>query len=202
MYDLIIIGAGPAGITASIYAVRKKMYFTVLTSDVGGQTLWTSNIENYTGYLFLTGQELVEKFRDHLKNIEVREGERVLSLKKEGDAFRIITTKREYLSRTALISSGKMPRRLGIPGEEEFRNKGVAYCATCDAPLFADMTVAVAGGGNSALDAALQLEHIARKVYVINIEPQFRGDPVMAEKVENLMFQNMQKIQVLLQIAK
>jgi NADH-dependent peroxiredoxin subunit F len=186
MYDLIIIGAGPAGITAGIYAVRKRMNFLVITRDLGGQTNWTKNIENYTGFHLISGCDLVKRFKEHLSHydVQVKEGERATLVKKEGDVVRVTTTKGTYETRTLVLTTGMVHRQLGVPGESKFIGKGIAYCATCDAPLFQDMDVAVIGGGNSALDAVLQLTKIARKVYVLDREPKFRADPIVVEKVE------------------
>ncbi len=186
MYDLIIIGAGPAGITASVYAARKKMNFIVITVDVGGQAAWSGDIENYTGYQFITGPELAMKFEDHMLNygITLKENEPVVELKRFSDRILVRTGKGEYESRAAIIASGKVSRELGVPGEKEFKNKGLTYCATCDGPLFSGKDVAVIGGGNSALDAALQLMKIARRVYIINNTEKLGGDDVMREKVE------------------
>ncbi|MBN1621719.1 MAG: FAD-dependent oxidoreductase [Endomicrobiales bacterium] len=187
MYDLIIIGAGPAGITASIYAARKKMNFLVISKDIGGQTNWTKNIENYTGYLFITGDDLVKKFSEHLKrfNIQIKEFESVTAVEKEEDFIKVITEKNEYKTKAVIIASGRTPRKLGVKGEEEFRNKGVAYCATCDAPMFAGKDVLVVGGGNAAIDAAIQLMKIANKVYIADIDSQLKADPIMVEKIKN-----------------
>ena len=187
IYDLIIVGAGPAGITAGVYAARKRMDFLVITGDIGGQTAWSGDIENYTGYQFVTGPELVRKFEEHMRSYDanVKEGEVVAEVERLGEIISIKTNKaREYQAKTVIIASGKRSKELGIPGEKEFKNKGVTYCATCDGPLFNAKTVAVIGGGNSALDAALQLERIARKVYVINNAPQLGGDTIMRQKVE------------------
>ncbi len=186
MYDLIIIGAGPAGITAAVYAARKKMNFLVITQDIGGQAAWSGDIENYTGYQFVTGPELVSKFEEHMRKyqIEAKEGEETVDLEKAGDIIRVRTSKAAYEAKTVIIASGKVSRALGVPGEKEYKNKGLTYCATCDGPLFAGKDVAVIGGGNSALDAALQLMKIARKVYIINNTPKLGGDPVMREKIE------------------
>lgn len=186
IYDLIIIGAGPAGITASVYAARKRMDFIVLTQDIGGQTIWSGDIENYTGYQFISGIDLAEKLEEHVKkyNIEVRENEPVSSIEKEGDIITVATPKGTYQSRTAIIASGKKARELNVPGEKEFRNRGLAYCATCDAPLFAGKDVAVIGGGNSALEAVLQLIKIANRIVVINNISKLGGDAIMKEKVE------------------
>jgi len=185
MFDLIIIGAGPAGITASVYAARKKMNFLVITQDIGGQTAWSGDVENYTGYQFITGPDLVAKFEEHMRkyDIPVKENESVISLKKKGDVVYVKTSKSDYETRTAVIASGKKSKELNVPGEKEFKNKGLSYCATCDGPLFTAKVVAVIGGGNSAMDAALQLMRIAKHIYIINVAPELTGDAIMQEKV-------------------
>lgn len=184
--DLIIIGAGPAGITAAVYAARKRLDFSVLTGDIGGQAAWSGDIENYTGYQFIAGPDLALKFREHLQKFEfdLREGVAVGSVEKNGDEFSVgISDGQTLSSKTVIIASGKRPRLLNIPGEAEFKNRGVTYCATCDGPLFAGKDVAVIGGGNSALDAALQMMKIAKKTYLINVNPELAGDAVMRDKV-------------------
>lgn len=185
MFDLIIIGAGPAGITASVYAARKKMNFLVITKDIGGQAAWSGDIENYIGYQFITGPELVGKFEEHMRKygIELKENEKVIELKRKENGVEVKTDKGAYEAKTAVIASGKRSRELGVPGEVEFKNRGLTYCATCDAPLFAGKDVAVIGGGNSALDATLQLIRIAKHIYLINITPALTGDAIMREKV-------------------
>lgn len=187
MYDLIIIGAGPAGITAGVYAARKKMDFLVITKDIGGQAAWSGDIENYTGYQFITGPELAEKFEEHMRKfgIQLKENEEVAELQKTGDKISIKTDKAEYMTKAAIIASGKRVKELGVAGEKEFRNRGLTYCATCDAPLFTDMDVAVIGGGNSALDAALQLMKIAKHVYIINNTAGLSGDAIMQEELNS-----------------
>ncbi len=186
MYDLIIIGAGPAGITAAIYAIRKKINLLVISKDVGGQTTWSGDIENYTGYQLVTGPELTSKFEEHMRKyaIPFKEGEDVADVKRIDDKIIVKTDKGTYESNTAIIASGKRSRQLNIPGEKEFKNRGLTYCATCDAPFFAGKNVAVIGGGNSALDATLQLIRIANRVYLVNIAARLTGDPVMIEKVQ------------------
>ena len=186
MYDLIIIGAGPAGITASVYAGRKKMQLLVISRDIGGQAAWSSDIENYTGYQFITGTELVAKFEEHMRkyDIPMKENETVTEVKKANNIISVKTDKGTYGAKSVIIASGKRSKELGVPGDKEFKNRGLTYCATCDGPLFSDKAVAVIGGGNSALDAALQLIKIAKKVYVINITDSLTGDAVMREKVE------------------
>lgn len=186
MYDLIIIGAGPAGITAAVYAARKRLNFLVISKDIGGQTAWSGDVENYTGYQFITGPELAAKFEEHMRRykVEVREGEGALEVKKTDKVIRVRTDKGEYEANTIIIASGKFSRELGVPGEREFKNKGITYCATCDAPLFSGKDVAVIGGGNSALDATLQLMKIAKRIYIINNTACLGGDAIMREKVE------------------
>ncbi|MFH1791004.1 MAG: FAD-dependent oxidoreductase [Candidatus Omnitrophota bacterium] len=187
MHDLIIIGAGPAGITASVYAARKRMAFAVISVDIGGQTSWSGDVENYTGYQFVSGPELAGKFADHMKqySIDVREGEKAAGIARNGDNFTVTTDSGVYHAKSVIIATGKRSKELGVPGEKEFKNKGLTYCATCDGPLFSGKDVAVIGGGNSALDAALQLRRIARKVYVVNNTDRLGGDPIMREKVLN-----------------
>jgi len=186
MNDLIIIGAGPAGITASVYAARKRIDFMVISKDIGGQAAWSGDIENYTGYQFITGPELSDKFEEHLRkfNIRVNEGEEAAELKKTGDNITVITNKGSYQARSVIIASGKRTRQLNVPGEVEFKNKGLSYCATCDAPFFSGKAVAVIGGGNSGLDAAIQLMRIASHIYLINAAGQLTGDPIMQEAVK------------------
>jgi alkyl hydroperoxide reductase subunit F len=193
MKDLIIVGAGPAGITAAVYAARKKLDFSVITGDIGGQAAWSGDIENYTGYQFITGPDLALKFKEHLQNFDfdLQEGMEVTKIARENpnlpagrQGFKIQTSKGDVLTaQTVIVASGKRSRMLNVPGEVEFKNRGVTYCATCDGPLFAGRDVAVIGGGNSALDAAIQMMKIASKVYLININPGLGGDAVMQEKI-------------------
>ncbi|MGC8976857.1 MAG: NAD(P)/FAD-dependent oxidoreductase [Candidatus Ratteibacteria bacterium] len=188
IYELIIIGAGPAGITAGIYAARKKIDFIILTKDIGGQASLSWEIENYIGYQFITGPELVEKFIQHIKefNVDIRENEPVKKIINENEKFRILSEKGEYLSKTIIIATGRKPRKLNVKGEEEFKNKGITYCATCDAPLFKNKIVSVIGGGNAGLDAVLQLSRIAKKIYLIEIKSELTGDKFVIEKIKNI----------------
>lgn len=184
LYELIIIGAGPAGITAAVYAARKRLNFLVVTQDIGGQTLLSADIENYTGYQFITGPELVAKFEEHMRQFSVplKENEPVLKITKDKDTIAVKTDKDTYQSKTIIIASGRRARKLEVPGEDRLMNKGISYCATCDGPLFKDKDITVIGGGNSALDAALQMIKIAKSVTIVNINPQMSGDPIMLEK--------------------
>ncbi len=186
MYDLIIIGAGPAGITAAVYAARKKMKTLVITKNIGGYASLSSAVENYIGYQFISGLELVKKFEEHLKSfdVEIKENTEVLCVRKLNNHFKVETDKGEYECLTAIVATGRKPKLLGVPGEVKFRNRGVTYCATCDAPLFAGRDVAVIGGGNSAMDAAIQLMSIANKIYLININDDLSGDEVLIEKIK------------------
>ncbi|MFH1125914.1 MAG: FAD-dependent oxidoreductase, partial [Candidatus Altiarchaeota archaeon] len=187
MYDMVIVGAGPAGITAAIYAARKKLKTLVISKNVGGQAALSGSIENYTGYQLIPGTELAEKFHEHIHSfgVEHAENEEATSIEKKGSQFFVKTNKSEYQSRTIVLALGGKPRLMNVPGEREFKNKGITYCATCDAPLFAEKDVTVIGGGNSALDATIQLMSIAKKIYLITINNELVGDSVMIEKVKN-----------------
>jgi len=185
VYDLIILGGGPAGITAAIYAARKKLDFLVITLDVGGQAAWSGDIENYTGYQFITGPDLALKFQEHMDvfGIAVKNPERAVDVYKEGDLVKIKTDLGEYCAKSAIIATGKRPRPLSVPGESEFKNKGVTYCAICDGPIYKSKDVLVVGGGNSALDAVIALARICPKVHVVNMTESLTADAVMVEAV-------------------
>jgi len=187
MKDLIIIGAGPAGMTAAIYAARKKLDFTIVSINVGGQMAWSGSIENYPAYHFIVGPELAKKFEDHMEEykIDFKEGLDIKKVEKNGADFKVITsTGEEMQARTIIVASGKKPRLLGVPGEGKFNRKGIAYCATCDGPLFTGKEVAVVGGGNSGLDAVLQMIRLCPKVYLIEAGPELKGDKILQEKVK------------------
>ncbi len=187
MHDLIIIGAGPAGLTAAIYAARKKLNTLVLAKDVGGQAALSWEVENYLGYNLVSGAELVKKFREHVEKfgVDFKEGKEVTSLRPVDSGFEVSAGEEKFQGRAVIVASGKTPKRLNVPGEKEFAGRGVAYCATCDAPLFKGKDVAVVGGGNAALDATFQLTKIANRVYLINTDPVLGGDEVTREKVKS-----------------
>lgn len=190
MYDSIIIGAGPAGLTAAIYLARKKIKFLLISEDIGGQAAMSGSIENYPGFKSIAGINLISKFQKQLKDLGV-EGityEKVVLIEKEKNLFLVNTEEKKYISRTVIITSGKLPRKLNVPGEKEFTGRGVAYCATCDAPNFKNLPVAVVGGGNSALDSVLQLSKYTKKIYLINLGDELIGDAIMQEKVKKLGF--------------
>jgi NADH-dependent peroxiredoxin subunit F len=186
MYDVVIIGAGPAGMTAAVYTARKKLSTLLLSKDVGGQTLWTNDIENYMGYQFIEGADLVEKFEQQVRQfpIDVKIEEDVVGLTSIEGGFEVRTANGEtYRAKTAIITSGKRPRLLGVPGEERLRGRGVTYCSTCDGPLFEGMKVAVVGGGNSAMEAVIDMLKIAEHVYMVSLTP-LTGDPLLIDRVK------------------
>lgn len=185
MHDLIILGAGPAGMTAGIYAARKQLNTLIITKDIGGQTNWTSKVENYMGYTPMNVPELMDKFEEHLRydNVKMEFADVKQIVKIEGGFGIEADALRDCEARSIVIATGKTPRMLDVPGEREFIGKGVAYCATCDAPLFSGMDVAVVGGGNAGVDAAIQLMKIASKVYLIEMSSSLRADEVLQDKV-------------------
>lgn len=184
MHDVIIIGGGPAGLTAAIYCARRHLKTTVLTKDIGGQITRTEKIENYPGFESISGVELATKFFNQAKKFGAEflfEGAEKIT--KTQDGFKVKTSRQEFETRSIILAFGKSPRELGVTGEEKFKGRGVSYCATCDAPFFKDKTVVVVGGGNSALDAALLSSSVAKQVYLIN-RSDFRGEEIMIEKVK------------------
>lgn len=190
MHDLIIIGSSAAGISASIYGARRRLNFKIITKDIGGEVATSGEIENWPGIIHTNGIELARRFKEHAiaNNVVIEEGKKVGSVKKESGAFAISGENAdgsvfEEKSKTVLIATGVHPKELNIPGEKEFRNKGVSYCSVCDGPVFAEKVVATIGGGNSALESALMLADIASKVYLINKNPKFKGEQVLIDKV-------------------
>ncbi len=187
LYDLVIVGAGPAGLTAAVYAARKKLDTLLISKDIGGQTLLTSDIENYMGYHYISGKELAAKFEEQVKKypIDIAVGEEVTSLRKEGDDFVLSTpTGKTIKGRAVIVATGKRSRPLNVPGERELVGRGVSYCAVCDAPLFAGKDVIVVGAGNSGATAVVDLLKIANRIYVVDIMPTWRADPVLVERIE------------------
>jgi len=169
MYDVIIIGAGPAGITSAVYAARKMMNGLIISKEIGGQSSLDWHVENYEGYQFISASELVKKFDDHVKefDIELRQGEQVTSIQRTNNYFIVSTADQRFETLSVIIATGRKPKTLDVAGEREYTGRGVSYCATCDAPFFSDKTVAVVGGGNAALHAIIQLISLAKKIFVI-----------------------------------
>jgi thioredoxin reductase (NADPH) len=185
IYDVIIVGAGPAGLTAGIYASRRTLKTLVIGKTLGGQVVVSHHIENYPGFRKIAGLKLMEKMEKQVKRfgVEIIEDE-VLSVKEHGDKFVVKIPEKEFETKTVIFAFGKTPRSLNVPGEKHLECKGVSYCATCDAPLYKKKIVAVIGGGNSALDGALLLSKIAKKVYLIHRRDEFRGFESTVEKLK------------------
>jgi len=188
IYDLVIIGGGPAGITAGIYALRQKLKTLMITKDFGGQmNRKVVKIENFPGFPEISGKDLIEKFVSHLKKypIEIEMGE-VVEIKKDKEIFRVkVKSKRDFFSKTVIVASGANPRSLGVRGEREFLGKGVSYCPLCDAPLFKDKVVAVIGGGNAGFEAASFLTEYAKKVYILEFSGQVKAEKEIQERAQN-----------------
>jgi len=187
-YDLIIIGAGPAGLSASIYASRYKLNHLVLGVSPGGQMGEIYEIENYPGFPSISGRELIEKFLEHSKKFgaEIR-NESVVKIKKnETGLFEVETSFGIYQAQALIMAMGAVYRKMNIPGEKEYTGKGVSYCATCDAIFFKGKTVSVVGGGNSTVVVALELADFAKKVYLIHRGEKMSAEPAWLEKLNNL----------------
>ncbi|MBU4299539.1 FAD-dependent oxidoreductase [Patescibacteria group bacterium] len=187
MYDLIIVGGGPAGITAGIYAVRQKMNALLITKDFGGQLVRKAGlIENYPGFEGISGLDLIQKFEKHLRKFSIDiKLDQVAKIEKRGNIFLALTqSKDKRESKTVIIASGADPRQLEVPGEKEFIGKGVSYCTLCDAPLFSNKTVAVIGGGNSGFEAAIALDKWAKKIYILETGPEVRVEKENQEAVK------------------
>jgi thioredoxin reductase (NADPH) len=187
LYDLIIIGAGFAGYSAAIYSVRYSMKTLIIASELGGIVTEAHKVENYPGYRSISGLELMQKFEQHARDLgaEIMVDE-VVAIIKEGDIFKLHTQNLKiYEAKTVIIASGTKKKKLGIPGQDNFDAKGVHYCATCDAPFYRNKTVAVIGGGNSALTAADLLMRYAQKVYIIYRGTELKAEPAVADPVLN-----------------
>lgn len=186
MYDLMILGGGPAGMTAAVYAARKKLETLLLSKDIGGQVNWTLGIENYMGYQFIEGTELISKFEQQVKQfpIDMKIGQSVSALSRNGKNYEITTESGDtYGAKAVIIATGKRPRPLNVPGEDRLKGRGVTYCAICDGPIFSGMNVAIIGGGNSALEAVDDMLKVAERVYLISITP-LTGDQVLIDKIK------------------
>ena len=186
--DVLIVGAGPAGLAAAIYAGRSQLDTLVLDQMMpGGQLLITEEIENYPGfYEGITGFELSEKFRQHAEKFGARieNGKPVESVDLDGDIFVVKAGGEEFRGKTLIWAAGSTPRKLNVPGEAEFVGRGVSYCAVCDGAFFKDRTVAVVGGGDSALEEALYLTKFAKKVYLIHRRDKFRAVKIIQDRVK------------------
>jgi alkyl hydroperoxide reductase subunit F len=189
MYDLVIVGGGPGGIAAGIYAARKKMKTALVTDSFGGQSTVSAGIENWIGTKTISGFDLAKSLEEHLRaqqGIDIVEPDRVVAVAKKDDGTFALSTKEGATLETkyVILASGSRRRRLGIPGEDAFDGKGVVFCTTCDAPLFGGQTVAVVGGGNSALESVLDLIPYAAKIYLLVRGDALKGDPVTQDKIK------------------
>lgn len=188
MYDLIIIGGGPAGVAAGVYAARKQLRTLVVAKEIGGQSTVSEGILNWIGTSKISGADLAKNFTKHLEAVrdnavELVLGEEVSILQKTNDGFSVKTKNgKEFIARAVLIASGASRRKLNIPGAEKFENKGVTYCASCDGPLFSGMDTAIVGGGNAGFETALQLLAYAKSVTLLHRHAEFKADPVTVEK--------------------
>lgn len=189
--DFIIIGSGVTGLAAAMYSARLGMKTLVLGAShgselpVGGVITTTNLVENYPGFIKLTGTELADRIRDHALSYDLVKilEEKVIEINREKDLFLIKTKKNEYLGKTILFATGTKWKKLEVPGSNEFENKGVAYCALCDAPLFKNQVVGVVGGSDSAAKDALVLAEHAKKVYIIYRKEKIRAEPINYERV-------------------
>ncbi len=184
-YDIIIVGAGPAGYTAGIYAVRYKLKTLIIGEAPGGLAADASEVENYPGFKKITGFELMEKFKDHALSLGVvLKTSSVVEIKKQDKSFVVVTSdNEEFNAKAVILALGTKRRHLNVPGEEEFIGKGVSYCATCDAPFYKDKVVGVVGGSDAAAQAALLLSKYAKKVFIIYRRDKLRAEPVSVDRI-------------------
>lgn len=185
IFDFVSIGGGPASYNASLYAKRKGLNVLIIVKKPGGQLLNTSSVDNYLGFKELSGEALYEQFHEHVKTLDIAEinDQNVIHIDKNKDVFYLSLEDGSVVkSKTILIATGSNPRKLGVKGEVEFSNAGVAYCAICDAPLFKGKDVIIAGGGNSAVEAAIDVAKIARHVTLVH-RSQLRADKILVDKM-------------------
>jgi alkyl hydroperoxide reductase subunit F len=188
IYDTLIIGGGPAGLNAALYAKRKGLNVGIIADHIGGQVMDTSSVENYLGFKSLHGQELMAKFEEHINEYKIPTTTNALvSSVINGKDYKEITSENgnTYRAKSVILATGSKPRMLNIPGEKEYIGKGVAYCAICDGPLFEGLDVIVAGGGNSAVEAAIDLAKIASLVKIVH-RSNFRADQVLIDRLMSL----------------
>lgn len=187
LYDVVIIGGGPAGLTAAVYCGRRTMKTLVITRDIGGQITKTDTVENYPGYEHISGADLAMKFFNQAKKFgaEITFDE-VKKIGQKKNIFEIETVSDKVLAKSIILAFGKKPRELGVPGEEKFKGAGVSYCSTCDAPFYKNKTLTIVGGGNSALEAAIYAGKLAKKVYLIYRGTEFRAENVLQDTVSKM----------------
>ncbi|HLC43997.1 MAG TPA: FAD-dependent oxidoreductase [Patescibacteria group bacterium] len=186
-YDVVIIGGGPAGLTAGIYAARRELKILILTRDIGGQMTKTNIVENYPGFELITGLDLAKKMFEQAQKfgaeIRFEQAKKIVQTK---TGFSVDTGKNTIQTRSIIMAFGKKPRELGVPGEERLKGSGVSYCATCDAPFFKNKVLTIVGGGNSALCTTIIAAGVAKKVYLIYRGSELRGEETMQEKIRKM----------------
>jgi thioredoxin-disulfide reductase len=192
MYDVIVIGGSAAATAAGIYLARRKVNFKIVTQEWGGEVAVCGEIGNYPGFVKTNGVELSEKFLEHLRSygVEPELGVRVLKIQKLSEGhFRVEGEKDGspivYEAKSVIVATGSRPRELNVPGEKEFRGKGLSYCSVCDGPLFKDKVVVTIGGGDSANESGIMLNEIAKKVYVLTKNPDMKGDPSLIARLKS-----------------
>lgn len=189
MYDLIIIGGGPAGVAAGVYAARKKLKTNLIAKEFGGQSVVSPGIQNWIGFVEISGEEIAKKMKEHLfayksDVVDITEGEKVVSVEKKESNYLVTTDSGKIFETKAILTtSGSNRRKLVVPGADKFEYKGLTYCATCDGPMFGGQDVVVIGGGNSAFESASQLSAYAKTVTILQRADAYRADPVTVEKV-------------------
>lgn len=186
-YELIIIGGGPGGVAAGIYAERKKIKTLLVAESFGGQSVVSGDVQNWIGTKSISGLDLAKALEEHLKahqDIDILEGERVTKVSKVDGGLRVdVTNGKSFDAKTVLVASGSRRRRLAVPGEDKFEGQGVAYCSICDAPLFKDKDVAVIGGGNSAMEAVVDLLPYAKNIYLVQHSGLLKGDQIVQDRI-------------------
>jgi len=187
VYDLLIIGSGPAGLTASIYASRYRLNHLVLGSQLGGAASWAAEVENYPGFKKISGLDLVKKMSDHVISLGAKvENQEITKLTKDNGFFHLETAnKQNFLGKTIIMASGTQRRKLNVSGEKEYLGKGVSYCTTCDGTFFKGKKVVIIGGSNAAAMGAAHLAEFADQVYLIYRKDPLRADPIWRQRVEN-----------------
>lgn len=187
MYDLAIIGGGPAGISAGIYSARKRLKTILIAKDFIGQSSASESVENWIGIEKISGIELSKILEKHLKSyskdIDIKEGELCVSIEKTSDGFEIATKNKKYSAKAIIIATGSGRRKLAVKGADIFEHKGLTYCASCDGPMFSDQDVVVVGGGNSAFGTASQLMAYCKSVTIVDVAEKFRAETITIEKV-------------------
>jgi alkyl hydroperoxide reductase subunit F len=189
MYDLIIIGGGPAACAAGVYAARKRLKTLLIAESFGGQSIVSDDIQNWIGEPHISGFDLAKKFEEHVRSypdiLEIQSPELAKAVRKTATGFAVdVESGKAYEGKTVILAAGARRRKLGIPGEKELDGKGVAYCSTCDAPLFSKKTVAVVGGGNAGLEAVQDLFPYAEKIYLLEFGEVLKGDPVTQDHIK------------------